>query len=411
MTEPHLTENSGPTELPLHSRPIAVCDLGADAIVSHVRQQLLSAGLGNAATIDRALHLLVETLQQKATAEFQQHQQTWAQKRADLQSELVQAQSLIHGQGERISHLEQALDQTLGSLHDLRLQLVDQQLLEAHLASTEEISNVQQQAITQLKRQLAQQQAATQDGAIAQDDKAPSPSEPVVGLSATSAADHSLVSQLETQLDQAQGQIQDFSQQIRDRQAAINQLETDLHRAHLALQEQQSVIDSLQNGPSPRLAAAPAFNRVSLPAAGRREEAVLPPFSPGHPYTVLQHACQELERERDQAQQRISTLESQIADMQEQILQQAQQASEFETAIQHWKERYRTTQTHLRQLWQFTERPDSNWDLPDLITALRDSLQAIEEANQSPQRATSNNRSPKIDLPEFLVRRRPRISP
>ena len=411
MTEPHLTENSGLIELPLDSSSICPWDRGADALVLYLRQQLLSTATGNAAAIDRALQLLVETLQQQATAELQQHQQTWEQQQTALQTDLVQAQSLIHGQGERISHLEQALDQTLGSLHDLRLQLVDQQLLEAHLASTEEISNVQQQAITQLKRQLAQQQATTQEGAIAQRDQAPLQQDSVVDLSAQLSADHSLVSQLETQLDQAQGQIQDFSQQIRDRQAAINQLETDLHRAHLALQEQQSVIDSLQHGQVPRLSATPAFHRPALPTAARREEAVLPPFSPGHPYTVLQHACQELERERDQAQQRISTLESQIADMQEQILQQAQQASEYETAIQHWKERYRTTQTHLRQLRKFTEQPDSSWDLSDLITALRESLQAIEEANQSPQRTTNNHRSPKIDLPEFLVRRRPRLSP
>lgn len=411
MTEPHLTENSGLTELPLDSSSIGPWDRGADALVLYLRQQLLSTATGNAAAIDRALQLLVETLQQQATAELQQHQQTWEQQQTALQADLVQAQSLIHGQGERISHLEQALDQTLGSLHDLRLQLVDQQLLEAHLASTEEISNVQQQAITQLKRQLAQQQATTQEGAVAQRDQAPVQQDSVVDLSAQLSADHSLVSQLETQLDQAQGQIQDFSQQIRDRQAAINQLETDLHRAHLALQEQQSVIDSLQHGQVPRLSATPPFHRPALPTAARREEAVLPPFSPGHPYTVLQHACQELERERDQAQQRISTLESQIADMQEQILQQAQQASEYETAIQHWKERYRTTQTHLRQLRKFTEQPDSSWDLPDLITALRESLQAIEEANQSPQRTTNNHRSPKIDLPEFLVRRRPRLSP
>ncbi|NJP08174.1 MAG: hypothetical protein HC866_00790 [Leptolyngbyaceae cyanobacterium RU_5_1] len=77
-----------------------------------------------------------------------------------LVAELEQARSLEHGQRERIHHLEQALDQSLASLEELRLQLVDQQFLETQLASTEEFANIQQRAITQLKQQLAQQQQA-----------------------------------------------------------------------------------------------------------------------------------------------------------------------------------------------------------------------------------------------------------
>lgn len=58
----------------------------------------------------------------------------------------------------RIGQLERALEQSLEYLYQLRQQLRDQQLLETQLASAEEIANVQQQAITELKQQLAQQQ-------------------------------------------------------------------------------------------------------------------------------------------------------------------------------------------------------------------------------------------------------------
>ncbi|HEY9883488.1 MAG TPA: hypothetical protein V6C98_07740, partial [Thermosynechococcaceae cyanobacterium] len=59
---------------------------------------------------------------------------------------------------ERIRHLEQALDQSLASLSEMRLQMVDQRRLEAQLAATEDISNIQQRAIARLKLQLAHQQ-------------------------------------------------------------------------------------------------------------------------------------------------------------------------------------------------------------------------------------------------------------
>ena len=62
-------------------------------------------------------------------------------------------------QRERIEQLEQALEQSLASISELKLQLKDQHLLETQLAATEEIANIQQQAINELQRQLMQQQS------------------------------------------------------------------------------------------------------------------------------------------------------------------------------------------------------------------------------------------------------------
>lgn len=67
---------------------------------------------------------------------------------------------------ERICQLEKALEQSLNSSNELRQKLKDQYLLEAQLAATEEIANLQQQVITELKHQLAQQQSRERERAL-----------------------------------------------------------------------------------------------------------------------------------------------------------------------------------------------------------------------------------------------------
>ncbi len=57
---------------------------------------------------------------------------------------------------QRVCALQQALDQALYSLEEMRAQLQDQQWLESQLAKTEKYANVQQQAIAYLKSQLTQ---------------------------------------------------------------------------------------------------------------------------------------------------------------------------------------------------------------------------------------------------------------
>lgn len=73
---------------------------------------------------------------------------------------------------------------------------------------------------------------------------------------------------------------------------------------------------------------------------------------------LLQQACLELEAERSSQQARLAELEQQSVDMQEQILSQAQQASEDETAIQHWKDRVAQGQAELTALRELLAQTD-----------------------------------------------------
>ncbi|WP_448560627.1 hypothetical protein [Trichothermofontia sp.] len=61
-----------------------------------------------------------------------------------------------HTANRRIAALELALDEALVVLQQLRSQLKDQQVLESQLARLEEFSNMQHQAIGELKHQLTQ---------------------------------------------------------------------------------------------------------------------------------------------------------------------------------------------------------------------------------------------------------------
>lgn len=69
---------------------------------------------------------------------------------------MQQSNSLDFKLVQRVCLLQQALDQALESLEELAAQVQDKCWVETQLASTEKYANVQQQAITHLKQQLAQ---------------------------------------------------------------------------------------------------------------------------------------------------------------------------------------------------------------------------------------------------------------
>jgi chromosome segregation ATPase len=154
-----------------------------------------------------------------------------------------------HDQLERIGQLEQALEQSLTSLNELKQKLKDQHLLETQLAATEEIANLQQQAITQLKQQVTQR-----------------------------------------------------------------------HRSQ----------------------------------------------------TRLQYTCLELEKERDHALARLTQLKQVTVTLQEQVLQQSQQAGEYEAALQYWKARYLRNLQLALQLKEALEQlqPDSASELSEILRAV-----------------------------------------
>ena len=69
---------------------------------------------------------------------------------------MQQSSSLDFKLVQRVCLLQQALDQALDALQDLRSQVQDKEWIETQLASTEKYANVQQQAIAQLKQHLGQ---------------------------------------------------------------------------------------------------------------------------------------------------------------------------------------------------------------------------------------------------------------
>jgi len=67
-----------------------------------------------------------------------------------------QSSSLDFKLVQRVCLLQQALDQALDSLEEMRAQVQDKRWVEAQLANTEKYANVQQQAIAHLKQHLSQ---------------------------------------------------------------------------------------------------------------------------------------------------------------------------------------------------------------------------------------------------------------
>lgn len=330
-------------------------------------------------------------------------------------AELGQLRSQVQGQIERIHHLEQALDQSLAFQEELRSQLVNQQFLESQLASTEEIANIQQQAIAQLKQQLEHQRQllATQQGEAGKNQNLaplsrpyatlPQPDDPPLHHRTVIPDQTNLPEQLSL-LDQAS--IPDLNQKLAEREASIHQLETELHRAHIALQEQQALIDAFQAYTVRR--STGDLSDISLDselftAYCKIQELETQLSKQTTSQAMLQHTCQELEQVRDRHQSRIAELEAQTAVMQEQILKQAQQSSEYETAVQHWKDRYHSIQSYLIQIKHLLEQTLPN--PPATIAELLATLQTVASNTTEEPSVPPVSRSPRIDLPDFLIRR------
>ncbi|MBL1176412.1 hypothetical protein [Pantanalinema sp. GBBB05] len=463
MSEPDIVANSCSVGEAVSFDQLSLFDKATHfSGLSKLKQRLNIQSPSSGREVNQAMQAIIHRLEQEAAAELQHHEQEWEQKNHQLVTELAQAQSLAQEQVERIQHLEQALDQSLESLHELRLQMVDQRLLENQLASTEEIANIQQQAIAHLKRQLAQQQqilesqqnqtqqrdqslhdllTSVEAQAQAQQNKLEdlrtriasdraevqahqthlehqleelqttfdAQQERLMALEAEVIAARTQSSSLEVQLNQSQEQVRNLTQQLLARNAAVHQLETELHRAHAALQEQQALIDHLhQAQTTKRTNREPSSDRELAATQLKVEELEVQVSRQTTAQAMLQHACQELELERDRSQVRVAELEQQTADMQEQILKQVQQASEYEAAVQHWKDRYFNNQAQIQRLKELVEQalPTASGELTELLAALQAITPEPTELDLRPlPTAPQINRGIKIDLPDFLVRR------
>lgn len=351
-------------------------------------------------------------------------------RRLNHASEVDSLQFLLQKQTERIQDLEKALDQSLVSLEELRVQLVDQQLLEHQLAATEEIANIQQRAITQLRQQLVHQQqpldaeqaqpltaiethqrllkvieelAAGQQSRLVQlqaqfqDDRV---------LSGLNVPPHAVAQSFTDAPDSeaSSSKVAGLTRQISNLQHVIEQLESELDRTHRELQDQQARIDQFQQSSSSIYAHPDSPLEQEVFVAHCKIQDLETQISKQiTTQAILQHTCQELEQARDRYQVRATELELQTAEMQEQILQQAQQASEYETAVQHWKDRYEKSQTYLKRLKELVEQSSlqpSN-ELADLIAA----VQVMLDIPDPTTAIDLPNRAAKMDIPDFLARR------
>lgn len=412
----------------------------------------------------------------------------WGQEQEALHEELISLRSLTQTQLGRIRGLEQALDQSLTSLSELRQHVRDQHLLEAQLASTEDISNIQQQALAQLRQQLAQQQQSlqTQSSELQVRDQSArelleameglaqiqqtelqrlraqmthdrrkirvyqeqlekqlsdlqtvlkQQQEQVAQVDAERLSAQVLTARLDGWLEQAQRHVRDLSLQAGagvaaplDRSSSgFHSLEGSLHAAQAAVQELYQLLR--RNQQMGDRATASGVPHAPLSTQPSRSKAMLPSGDQALGVTqkkitaleaqvarqlttqaMLQHACQELEGTRDRQELRIHALEQQTADMQEQILRQAQQASEYETAVQHWKDRYLISRDQMVHLKELLERvlPSPPVEVLEILSTLQKAAPTIAEPSLPGLLAAPAlvERGLQLDLPEFLMRRR-----
>ncbi|HTL89292.1 MAG TPA: hypothetical protein VL134_07815 [Leptolyngbya sp.] len=287
----------------------------------------------------------------------------------------------IRTQQQRIGNLERALDQSLASLEELRSQVVDQHFLERQLASTEEIANVQQQAIHHLKLQFAQQKAEL-EAKIQQAQQRERDYQAL--LDAAETRQQAEVDGLKAQLGGDRSEVQPFAieQQLQVLQADLQLRRQQFQELEAQKQEFQSRIVELE------------AQVEALDARIARHMST---------QALLQQVCQELEVDREQSQIRTTELESQAAEMQEQILSQAQQASEYETAVQHWKTRFQDIQEKAIVLKELTADQHLSAEVAELLESIDTSA---PPDLKSTARSNSFDLEIKTDLPDFLARRR-----
>jgi uncharacterized protein YjbI with pentapeptide repeats len=378
---------------------------------------------------------------------------------------LTQMGVIVRKQLERIQQLEKALDETLASVETFRLRLMEQEVVEHQLATTEDIANIQQRAIGQLRRQLAEQQALLQaqqqemqareqilneivavvEGLIQFQrenltqyrlDRQLAPPE---GRRATDTLEPPIIGQMlhriEVWLDQAQTQVMALAQQAVARQVVFCDLRANLQQANLQqanlqqanlqqanLQQALASISASAGSGGPkagegnlglvekselislRQALAAAQDRLRLLENDNAQQQ--------QSQAMLQHVCQELETERVAQDHRLAELEQQTAEMQEDLLKRRQQSDEQETAIQHWRDRHGTLSQAV-QHWAEQLQPHLDalpQDLAQVLSQIRGSIALVE--SQAPK-STARSGQPwsaaeggRLQLPEF-VRRSP----
>jgi DNA repair exonuclease SbcCD ATPase subunit len=349
-----------------------------------------------------------------------------------LVEELAQAQVVNQERCKRIHHLEQALDQALLFLDELRSQVQNQQLLEAQLANTEDYASVQQQAITRLKLQLAEQQQTLEAQILETQQRDQAIQELLATIEGMTQAQQREVERIRSRLAQDQREVQthrsrlgkhlqDLQATLESRQQRVTELESETLSTRTLNSKLQGQLELAQQQIK-ELSTRLSQNRSHLTqletqfeqSANKRIYSIAPDDNEKRisqqaqqvQQQVQQHVQQQqLEADREHLQTRTIELERQVAEMQEQILQQAQQATEYETAVQYWKDRHAAAEGQLSHLKELAEQlllhpmHELNPLLVELLTALQVSLPSEKLGAPLPRLTT-------VELPEFLVRRR-----
>lgn len=331
---------------------------------------------------------------------------------ARLLTELTQLRSQERERIARIHHLEQALDQALSCMDELRLQMQDQGLLETQLAATEKFASVQQQAIARLKVRLKQQQQ-TIDAQLAEAyERDRQTQEKLAAAEARFQAQQEELDRLRIQLGglsqshrqdgwngresaeaarqqlqeleeaayyaqelshRLQGQLEASQQQVQHLAVALSAAETRLAEMESALSQIQAAQGPSQEPTSGLRSALPSSAIRTRPVARRTnaiatlgqdlaraqikaDELEIELGRQMRLQTLWLQNNRELEAECDRYRARIAELEAQNSDIQEQIFQHARQVSEYEATIHYWKDQYIASQ---RQLASFKELLDS----------------------------------------------------
>ncbi|MBD1841552.1 hypothetical protein [Coleofasciculus sp. FACHB-501] len=369
--------------------------------------------------------------------------------------ELARSPSQEQQQLARIHQLEQALEESQACVSELRLQLSEQHLLETQLASTEEAANLQQRALDQFKQQLFEQQQALenhQSQAVLKDETVQELLATIETLAEaqqgelgrlrrqlaqsrqTSQNSQTLLEQelanrqtaleaqqqrvqelefqileartvirrLEVQALEQEQQMQALYRRCSDRATVINQLEDQLQEANETLEEQQQLLANLSETEDlvgEQDAAIKALHRQIKDLENQLDKQA-------KIQARLQQACHDLAESRDRYQAQTSELETHTATLQEQILMQAQQANEYEAAIQYWKDRCNASLRSAQKLKDFLQRvlADSPEDLEELLMAIEPPTVAEipQPINRTPLSSPQPNKHLQVDLPAFL---------
>ncbi|WP_299407641.1 hypothetical protein [Acaryochloris sp. IP29b_bin.148] len=348
------------------------------------------------------------------------------------------------GLQQRIRLLEQALEQCQRYIDDLKSQLIDQAFLEEQLATTEEFSHIQKQAVVALQNQLVNRNQLQEELATLKQSKTDlnhrladketdlrfrdveisklrdQVAEERVGLERLQDQAERLTLQIQSSQKTAVHETQQriiaqttaerLRTQLRESEANIQTLEVQLQQAQESHSNQQDIITSLQNSnksDSHKNQAIQSLSASLLKAQNKIAELETQLSNQSIVQAQFQHSSQELAEQAQSLQSRSEELEQQVAEMQEQILHQAQQASEYETAVQHWKDRSFSAEQTVAQMKQVLEHLLADRKGPELPLPpkLDDAIAELSKtclAEDSDH--ASSRKNLKLDLPALLHR-------